>query len=187
MSHCSKPFALTIALWNRYYITSLYLWDTWGTEGFSNLLRNIQFTSSRVGIGYPGCGTRPMSAKCYTKEDQQCSCVGPAASDQVGYGGEKDVSRRIQSPGNRGHREGQTWWHQTLAFHEPLKIKNWSSHTVIWSNRDICINIKQHLFLSTFYKRKNLHYQKMQERAFHMKTCLFFFFFFCVWGRLALS
>lgn len=46
------------------------------------------------------------------------------------------------------------------------KTLGWESHTVIGSNRDLCTNIKYHLLLSRFHKRKDSCHQKMQRRAF---------------------
>lgn len=148
------------SLQSRYYFTSLYLWNNWGTYGFSNLPRNAQLISSRVGTGHQGSETRHWSSKCYTKEEATNTPVWSQHPQTNELWWWQDMSR-IQFSGNRDQR-GAGLVTPDFSISRTNKIKNWEFHIVIWSKWHICTNIK-YLFLSTFHKRKDLYHQKLQS------------------------
>lgn len=92
----------------------------------------------------------------------------PAASDKWLWWGEGDTSRGVRAQ-EMGLEGGAGLGTPEFSISQTTKNKNlgWESHTVIGSNRDICTNIKYHLLLSRFHKRKDSCHQKTQRRAVH--------------------
>lgn len=99
--------------------------------------------------------------------------VRPAASDEWLWWGEGDTSRGVRAQ-EMGLEAGADLGTPEFSISQTTKNKNsgWESHTVIGSNRDTCTNIKYHLLLSRFHKRKDSRHQKMQGELFTINMCL---------------